>query len=162
MRYLAPLLLMAFAACSKKPKPVIMPDDAPSGALTVATGKETAVDMNEKIFDLEAPVFGPIYFAFDSYNLVEPWKLQALAEYLKATGKPVFLSGHASEEGTAEYNLALGAKRAIVVRCYLEGLGIPDDHITWLSYGEEQPAAHDPDQAHLNRRVEITIQKGNP
>ncbi|HLP41567.1 MAG TPA: OmpA family protein [Fibrobacteria bacterium] len=162
MRYLAPLLLVALAACTKKPKPVITPDDAPQGALVVAAGKETPVDMNEKILDLEAPVFGPIYFGFDRYNLTEPWKLQALGDYLKTAGSKVFLSGHASEEGATEYNLALGAKRAVAVRRYLEALGIPDDHITWLSYGEERPATQDPEQAHLNRRVEIVIEKGTP
>ncbi|MTW08735.1 OmpA family protein, partial [Streptococcus pneumoniae] len=69
--------------------------------------------------------------------------------------------GYASEEGTDEYNLALGARRAQAVRDYLEAYGVPVDRISWRSFGEENPVTTDPDKIKLHRRVEIKIE-GDP
>lgn len=49
------------------------------------------------------------------------------------------VEGHADEQGTREYNRALGAKRASVVRDYLVSQGIPDARISVISYGKERP-----------------------
>lgn len=51
------------------------------------------------------------------------------------------IEGHADEQGTREYNLALGARRANAVREYLVSRGVPGDRIRTLSYGKERPAA---------------------
>lgn len=69
------------------------------------------------------------------------------------------LEGHADERGSAEYNLALGSRRAESVRVFLTGLGISTDRLTTTSFGEERPVANQSDEASWaqNRRVEFVI-----
>jgi peptidoglycan-associated lipoprotein len=49
------------------------------------------------------------------------------------------IEGHADEQGTREYNLALGARRASAVRDYLVAAGVPDARLRTISYGKERP-----------------------
>lgn len=49
------------------------------------------------------------------------------------------IEGHADEQGTREYNLALGARRAAAVREYLVSQGVPDARMRTISYGKERP-----------------------
>jgi peptidoglycan-associated lipoprotein len=49
------------------------------------------------------------------------------------------VEGHADSRGTNEYNLALAENRADAVRDYLVSLGLPNDRVTIVSKGEEQP-----------------------
>lgn len=49
------------------------------------------------------------------------------------------IEGHADEQGTREYNLALGARRAAAVRDYLSSQGVPDSRLRTISYGKERP-----------------------
>jgi peptidoglycan-associated lipoprotein len=49
------------------------------------------------------------------------------------------IEGHADEQGTREYNLALGARRASSVRDYLVAAGVPDARLRTISYGKERP-----------------------
>ncbi len=51
------------------------------------------------------------------------------------------IEGHADEQGTREYNLALGARRSNAVREYLVSKGVPSNRIRTISYGKERPAA---------------------
>lgn len=51
----------------------------------------------------------------------------------------VTVEGHADEQGTREYNLALGARRASAVQNYLVSRGIADNRIKTLTYGKERP-----------------------
>jgi outer membrane protein OmpA-like peptidoglycan-associated protein len=165
MKYLFPFLCWAipslglFIACSKRPQPKPYPPKefhAQEGKTALA-----AIDPNEAILDLEAPTWA-ILFDFDSYRLREAHKAAAVAEYLIKTGSGAFLAGHASEEGESSYNLALGAQRAVAVRNYLEAAGVPVDRLTWQTFGEEKPVTLDPEKRHLNRRVEIIIERKTP
>jgi len=66
--------------------------------------------------------------------------LEASATYLKAHPELlVLVEGHADERGTAEYNLALGERRARAAMNYLVAHGIAADRITLISYGKERP-----------------------
>ncbi|MBE3639997.1 peptidoglycan-associated lipoprotein Pal [Mangrovicoccus algicola] len=49
------------------------------------------------------------------------------------------IEGHADEQGTREYNLALGARRASAVYDYLVSRGIPSSRLRTVSYGKERP-----------------------
>jgi len=49
------------------------------------------------------------------------------------------IEGHADEQGTREYNLALGARRAAAVRDYLVSRGVPSSRLTTVSFGKERP-----------------------
>ena len=50
------------------------------------------------------------------------------------------VAGHADERGTREYNLALGERRATVVRSYLAASGVAGERLDTVSYGKERPA----------------------
>ncbi len=65
---------------------------------------------------------------------------RANAELLKKYPTWVItIEGHCDERGTAEYNLALGERRAVAARTYLVSLGIPADRVKVVSYGKEFP-----------------------
>ena len=49
------------------------------------------------------------------------------------------IEGHADEQGTREYNLALGARRASAVQAYLISKGVADNRLSTITYGKERP-----------------------
>lgn len=49
------------------------------------------------------------------------------------------IEGHADEQGTREYNLALGARRASAVQSYLVSKGVADSRLRTVTYGKERP-----------------------
>ena len=104
----------------------------------------------------------PVYFAFNQ-SLVgetEREKLEKLADYLERNEQYILvIEGHCDERGSEEYNRALGERRAIAVRDYLNRLGIDDSRIQTLSYGEDKPAEYgDTERAHAqNRRAEFIV-----
>ena len=66
--------------------------------------------------------------------------LQAQADWLQQnTSIPVTIEGHADEQGTREYNLALGARRATSVRNFLVSQGISESRLSIVTYGKERP-----------------------
>lgn len=102
-----------------------------------------------------------VYFDYDSF-VVKPEfasMLEANARYLMADSKRrLSLEGHTDERGGREYNLALGQKRAEAVRRALTLLGVRDQQIEPVSFGEEKPAASGftEDAYAKNRRVEFS------
>jgi outer membrane protein OmpA-like peptidoglycan-associated protein len=112
-----------------------------------------------------------VYFDFDSYALREDAK-EAIKENFNII-KPILdenpeaallIEGHCDERGTNEYNLELGWKRANAVKRYLIMLGIPEDRIQTVSFGEEFPEApcpppqcNDESKWRLNRRAVFVI-----
>ena len=109
---------------------------------------------------LKARKLEPVYFEFDQWSIREDQKevMAKNAEWIKANpNTKVRLEGHCDERGTAEYNLALGQKRADAVKTFLEGLGISGQRMSSISYGEERPLdpAHNEAAWVKNRRVDI-------
>jgi peptidoglycan-associated lipoprotein len=87
-----------------------------------------------------------VYFEFDQYNLDDDDRatLRANADWLKKN--PAFrvqIEGHCDDRGTDEYNLALGAKRAQAARDYLVSLGVAENRLSTISYGEEIPVCRE-------------------
>jgi peptidoglycan-associated lipoprotein len=83
-----------------------------------------------------------IFFAFDKSDIRpgDAKVLDATAAYLKANpSQLVLIEGHCDERGTAEYNLALGERRAKAAMNYLVSNGIEAGRITTISYGKERP-----------------------
>ena len=74
-------------------------------------------------------------------------------------GMRLRIEGHASAEGTAEYNLALGERRAHRVQEYLVNRGIPAAALATLSKGEESPKYDNTSEEgrSMNRRAEFVI-----
>ena len=86
--------------------------------------------------------------------------LNANAEIMKKQATWVItIEGHADERGTAEYNLALGERRALAARNYLVSLGIPADRLRTVSYGKEFPfdPAHTEEAYAKNRRAHFVV-----
>ena len=86
--------------------------------------------------------------------------LQRNADFLRRwTSVRVSVEGHASAEGTNEYNLALGERRANAVKEYLVGLGVTADRMVVVSKGEETPLCTEETQAcyERNRRAHFVI-----
>ena len=83
-----------------------------------------------------------IYFDFDRYDLRADARdvLKANADWLKQNpSATIEIEGHCDERGTAEYNLALGAKRAQSAKDYLTTLGVDAQRLSTISYGQEIP-----------------------
>ena len=74
------------------------------------------------------------------------------------------IEGHADERGSAEYNLALGEKRAAAGKEYLVQIGIPATQLNQTSYGRERPVCHEENEAcwQKNRRIHIVPADGSP
>ena len=104
--------------------------------------KETA---NEQSSLMEATAKSPISdinFDYDSSGIRPDARaiLKTNADYLlKHKTSSVVVEGHCDERGTAEYNMALGQKRAQETKKYLINLGIQESIIKTVSYGEERP-----------------------
>jgi peptidoglycan-associated lipoprotein len=104
----------------------------------------------------------PVYFELDSSDLTAANQkaLDENAALLKRYPSwAVTVEGHCDERGTAEYNLALGERRAIAARAYLVSLGIAADRLRTVSYGKEFPfdPGHDESAFAKNRRAHFVI-----
>jgi peptidoglycan-associated lipoprotein len=82
------------------------------------------------------------HFEFDRATLQDgdAPALRRVARCLRAlpAGQAV-VEGHADERGTAQYNVALGFRRAASIETYLADLGVARDRVETVSYGEERP-----------------------
>ena len=87
-----------------------------------------------------------VFFNYDEAELLPAGRsaLQRNAEFLRMwTTTRVMVEGHCDERGTNEYNLGLGEERAMAVRDYLTGLGVPESQVQIVSKGEEEPICTD-------------------
>lgn len=103
-----------------------------------------------------------VYFDFDRSE-IRPDAREALSRNAPALKSilsdfpttTVILEGHCDERGSAEYNLALGDRRAAAVKTYLDGLGVGTQRLLVISYGKEQAQCTESNEAcwQKNRRV---------
>jgi len=102
-----------------------------------------------------------VYFDYDSAKIKpsEHGKLEAVAAALKGNSKKLVIEGHTDERGTAEYNRALGEKRAQSARETLVSLGIAGERMTTVSFGKDRPVepSHDDTAWSRNRRCEFVV-----
>jgi peptidoglycan-associated lipoprotein len=175
-------VMMNLAACSKKKPPVARPT-APSAADSGPVGgppptppepvpeptsvpPEPITEDPLKVTDIDKinqnSPFQPVFFAYDSTEIdaLGQQVLTANAAILKKYPEWVItIEGHADERGTAEYNLALGTRRASAARDYLISLGIPGDRLRTVSYGKEFPfdPTHNESGWSKNRRAHFVL-----
>jgi len=107
-------------------------------------------------------LFEDIHFDFDKSFIREDAKpaLQRVADYLKKNpGASTVIEGHCDERGTAEYNLALGERRAASAKSYLVSLGVKGGALSTVSFGEEKPAdpGHNEEAWAKNRRAHFVL-----
>ena len=105
-----------------------------------------------------------INFAFDDYSLSTKAKenLEKLGAWMNRNSQAkIQVEGHTCDIGTAEYNLALGERRAASAKTYLERLGISPNRLSTISYGEERPMVPNKDESNRskNRRDEFVKTK---
>ena len=83
-----------------------------------------------------------VFFEVDNSGLTALAKLtlDKQADWLSLNiGYQVLIEGHADEQGTRDYNLALGARRAQIVKEYLISRGVDPSNISIVTYGKERP-----------------------
>jgi peptidoglycan-associated lipoprotein len=103
-----------------------------------------------------------IYFDFDQSNIRPDAReiLKANADILLKKGAAkIAIEGYCDERGTAEYNMALGERRAQEAKKYLINLGVKASQIKTISYGEERPldAGHNEEAWANNRRAHFVV-----
>lgn len=89
-----------------------------------------------------ASVGDRVLFAVDQSTLSSEAMaiLDKQADWLAQNGEfSALIEGHADEQGTREYNLALGARRASAVQAYLVSKGVADNRLSTVTYGKERP-----------------------
>lgn len=119
-----------------------------------------AADSQQNTSAQQTAPAGVVYFGFDSYVLTTESGMTLQATVKKLASRPsIQIEGHCDEQGSSEYNLALGEKRAKAVQNYLVTLGYPADKTATISYGKEHPADQGHDEAAWakNRRAELKI-----
>ena len=159
---LAIALAIGAVACGGKKPPVAKPMPSSSGTTDPGTAgvpapptpvredpgvpPEPKMEDPLKVSDIDKinqnSPFQPVFFALDSVEIDAAGQqaLNANAAILKKYPEWVItIEGHADERGTAEYNLALGTRRASAARDYLVSIGIPADRLRTVSYGKEFP-----------------------
>jgi len=139
------------------PEPVSEPTVVPPMPIPEdAIGAKSLDDLNR-----DSPL-QPVFFALDSSDLSSEGQavLQQNANVLKQYASwQITIEGHADERGSAEYNLALGERRALAARDYLVSLGIPATRVRTVSYGKEFPfdPGHTEEAFSKNRRAHFVI-----
>src|SRR5213594_3644660 len=173
-------LLITAAACGKKKPPVTRPMPPPTTTTPTTRPPAPPEAVNEPTIVPPEPVrddaiasaslddlnrnslLKPVMYEYDSSELSAA-AVQTLQENTAVLKKystwAVTIEGHCDERGTAEYNLALGERRAVAARAYLVSLGVPADRLRWVSYGKEFPfdPGHDENAYVKNRRAHFVI-----
>ncbi|MEO5895488.1 MAG: peptidoglycan-associated lipoprotein Pal [Vicinamibacterales bacterium] len=178
----AVVLATTLSACAKKKPPVAKPLPPPPSSSTNAgnrppapptpvtepqqvpiepTGADTLSSKDLDDINKNSP-FQPVFFGYDQAEVSTEGQavLNSDAEILKKYPTWVItIEGHSDERGTAEYNLALGERRALAARNYLVSLGIPADRLRTVSYGKEFPfdPAHTEEAFSKNRRAHFVV-----
>jgi peptidoglycan-associated lipoprotein len=134
--------------------------------VTVDDGKGGTASANVTLQVTRPPVrnytFEDVHFDFDRYTL-RPEATRILDEAVSALSEDpnhrIEIEGHTCNIGTAEYNLALGDRRANAVRDYLTSRGVSADRLRTISYGEERPKYDNSreETRRLNRRAALTV-----
>jgi peptidoglycan-associated lipoprotein len=178
----AVVLATTLSACAKKKPPVAKPLPPPPASSTTSsnrppapptpvneptqvpvepTGADTLSSRDLDDINKNSP-FQPVFFGYDQAEVSPEGQavLNSNAEILKKYPTWVItIEGHSDERGTAEYNLALGERRALAARNYLVSLGIPADRLRTVSYGKEFPfdPAHTEEAFSKNRRAHFVV-----
>ena len=146
-------VLITLGACARAPKRA-----APSSPTAAPTAVQGEPDVRAAAFRALAEL-EPVTFAFDQADLSDAVRatLRTNANWLAEHPSVVVqVSGNCDQRGTAEYNLALGQKRAAAVRDYYLMLGVARSRVATISYGSERLLCSDKsaDCYARNRRAE--------
>jgi len=174
------VLAIGVAACGKKKPPVARPippppppteqpmtppepapptAEAPPAPAPVAEDAIASGSLDE--INKNSPL-KPVFFGLDASEVDAAGQkvLEANADVLKRFSSwQISIEGHCDERGPAEYNLALGERRALAARNYLVSLGVAADRVKTVSYGKEFPfdPGHTESAWAKNRRAHFVL-----
>src|SRR5262245_2330645 len=157
------ILVAALIGCAKKqPAPATPPPAATPAPVPTPEPTPVPTPTPEPQPQIGSGDFQPAFFDLDSYTLREDARtaLDHDAKLLRDNATTnVTIEGHCDERGTAEYNQALGERRAQAARDYLVSAGITQARIQTVSYGKEKPFAEGHDEAswQQNRRAHFVV-----
>ncbi|HEU4632102.1 MAG TPA: peptidoglycan-associated lipoprotein Pal [Gemmatimonadaceae bacterium] len=122
-------------------------------------------DRERELAEARAALLAPVYFEFDQAELAEDARMTLDAKVPVLVANPglrLRIAGHTDSRGSDEYNVALGQRRAVMVREYLVQHGVDASRLDVVSYGEERPAVEGENEGAWaqNRRAEFQIVGG--
>jgi peptidoglycan-associated lipoprotein len=146
------LCLLVLAGCPKKT--VVTPEPEPEPTPPPVEPAPPQFEWN----------LGTIHFDFDKSDIrvgdatILQGNYDQITDAAAQDQMPgITIEGYCDPIGTAEYNLALGMRRAEAAKAYLVKLGAGADQLMVMSYGEEKLVTQDPMQFELNRRCEFKV-----
>ena len=163
---------MTLSACSStapvappaaaKPAPTPSPPPKPQPAPQPPVAKPVAPTPIPAHLDPKSALYTnrSIYFDYDNYAIKSEFSsvIERHGKYLASNPSlAIKVEGNADERGSAEYNLALGQKRAEAVKRALKVYGAKDSQMEAISFGKEKPKSlgHDEAAWTQNRRVDL-------
>ncbi|MEO8443217.1 MAG: peptidoglycan-associated lipoprotein Pal [Betaproteobacteria bacterium] len=177
MLSLAILVLGVFAGCSstETQKSAEVTEGKPSAPIPTETAKPPPKTVTKPLTPPDTRGGDPldplnpksmlnqqrsVFFDYDSFVIKDEYKpmVTAHARFLTANPKQkITIAGNTDERGSREYNIALGQKRADSVRQMMVLLGVKEDQIETVSFGQEKPRnpGHDEAAYTENRRSDI-------
>lgn len=171
------LATVTLSACGKKPQPVGPtpgPDTSAQAESERARAEREAAERARRDEEERArreaerraaALASRIFFDFDSFDLRPDARsvLDAKVPLLMADGSlRVTVEGHADDQGSNEYNMVLGMRRAVAAREYLAAYGVDASRVSTISYGEERPLVQGTSESARgqNRRAEFVPAAG--
>lgn len=176
------VMVVAVTGCSKKQTVKSDVDSTPSPSTTITdetygqqvpveqqpvqppvdTTRPVEIDPGVAVTEERASSFADVLFEFDRYDLTESGRKisREVATYMQKNPRAkLLIEGHCDIRGTAEYNMALGDRRAASVQNYLVSLGVPASALSIASYGKERPLdSGTSEAAHAkNRRAHFVL-----
>ncbi len=136
--------------------------EAPPAPMAVTPATPPAAAPGVAVTEEKPSQFDDVRFDFDKSEVKEDGRktCQVVADYLKKNPRAkLLIEGHCDERGTAEYNMALGERRATAVMTYLVSLGVPKAALSTVSFGKEKPLdpGHDEGAWAKNRRAHFVL-----
>ena len=113
-----------------------------AGAGAGGIGGPGSVDDPTSVAHFQERVGDRVLFAVDQSSLSTEAQdtLRGQAQFLMSNADyTALIEGHADEQGTREYNIALGARRAQAVQDFLVAQGVAANRLRTISYGKERP-----------------------
>ena len=150
-------LAITLVSCSGQKKVSDSSDEALGSDAGKIASESDAKTLPSK-FGMHAP--DRVFFAYDSATLVSEAELavEEQAKYVKHTKAKVTVEGYCDERGTAEYNMALGERRAHAVKHKLVASGVKKSDVKTVSYGKSKPAVlGDTEEAYAQNRRAVLI-----
>jgi peptidoglycan-associated lipoprotein len=138
--------------------------------LTAGSGRNDGPSFDDKQSDdykrrngRSSPQMKSVFYDFDQAAIRNDQvsKMEANAKYLKENhSAKVVVEGNCDEQGTSEYNIGLGERRAAAAKRYLMDLGVQAARVRTVSYGEDRPLFLGSEQSdyELNRRCDFVLE----